>query len=410
MRVLFVTNTFPPDYTGGAEVSLYHTCQGLMQAGVVCSVIALNNRRLAREDCSYDLDGIPVHRIYFGERWPWQDVLDRRLLAAVRAEIRRRQPDLVHVHNVSGASLAPFVACRLEGAPVVSTLHDLWLICANNMLYRRDGTVCRPQRSAGTCGRCLQRFDYWADVPYRRRVFAALTANVRRFISPSQALIDRHVEAGYEAARFRRVPHGMREPVARPPSPAAHRRPTLVYAGGGVVVKGAEVLLAAIPAILRAVEDVQLLVAGGGSPGRLIDFRRAAGALGASRVQVLGQVSFDQMAALYGAADLTLFPSIWPEAFSMVIYESFQMGAPAVGSALGAVPELIAEGVTGYLFPPGDSAALAARVAEHFARPSHERRRMRHACLDYVRRTLSLEKHVSSLLEVYREALGVRNS
>ena len=63
MRVLFVTNTFLPNYTGGAEVSLYHTCRGLMRDEVACSVLHVNNRRDKTKEDWYDVDGIPVHRV-----------------------------------------------------------------------------------------------------------------------------------------------------------------------------------------------------------------------------------------------------------------------------------------------------------------------------------------------------------
>ncbi|MCX7902269.1 MAG: glycosyltransferase, partial [Burkholderiaceae bacterium] len=54
-------------------------------------------------------------------------------LDELQRELERVQPDLVHIHNVSGATLAPHLACQAAGLPVVSTLHDLWLLCPNNM-------------------------------------------------------------------------------------------------------------------------------------------------------------------------------------------------------------------------------------------------------------------------------------
>ncbi len=62
MRVVFFTHTFVPDYVGGAEVSLYHTCHGLQARGVDCLVLTANSRGRGREDQWYEVDGIPVHR------------------------------------------------------------------------------------------------------------------------------------------------------------------------------------------------------------------------------------------------------------------------------------------------------------------------------------------------------------
>jgi len=59
MRVLTVANSFPPvGYMGGAEVSNYHTCRGLIQGGVDCSVLVLNNRVSEMVNVWYELDGI----------------------------------------------------------------------------------------------------------------------------------------------------------------------------------------------------------------------------------------------------------------------------------------------------------------------------------------------------------------
>lgn len=407
-RVLFVTNYFPPDYTGGAEVSLYHTCRGMMADGVACRVLHINNRRRITDDTYHDVDGIPVHRVQYGTRWPWQEIMDRRIVSDVRREIHAYRPDLVHIHNVSGSSLAPFVACDEEAVPAVCTLHDYWLLCPNNILYREDGQPCDPADPGG-CGQCLRRYDYWADVPGRRALFAKLTANVKHFVAPSQALIAQHLAAGYMPCRFRRVPHGIQDrpvpadglaPAVAQACAMAQKRPTLLFAGGGVEIKGAPTLLHALPDLTSLVDDLLVIVAGGGDADTLQAFRRYA-----PSVSVLGPVPFLQMRALYACADLVLFPSVCPESFSMVIYESFQAGTPAAGSAIGAVPELVAHGERGYLFPPRDAGRLATCVAAHFAKTAPQRRRMRHSCRHYASTHLSLARHITLLRSVYDEAL-----
>ena len=175
---------------------------------------------------------------------------------------------------------------------------------------------------------------------------------------------------------------------------------TILFAGGGVEIKGAHVLLEAIPHLLGSIENLRIVVAGGGDIENLEHFRRFS-----PHVQLVGRVPFAQMRALYAAAELVLFPSVWPEAYSMVIYEGYQVGTPAVGSAFGAVPELIQEGITGYLFPRGDADALAGKILYHLRRPAHERRHMRQRCVEYARTKLSLDNHVAALRSVYREVM-----
>lgn len=407
MRILYITNWFPPEVKGGAEVSLYHTCRAMQRAGVECSVLSINYRGATAADEWYQVDHIPVHRVHFSTHWPLQETVDLRVYRVVLRELVAVKPTLVHIHNVSGASLAPFLACRRAGVPVVNTLHDLWLLCPNNMRYRADGSYCDVARFPNGCGRCFRRYDYWAPVPQRRRLFAALTANVHAFISPSQALIDRHVEAGYAHERFRLVPYGIDEPPAAAPRHplvqqivrGAGSQPTLVFAGGGHEHKGAQVVLAAIPRILMGVENARVVIAGGGEE-RLLERFRSYG----PPVVMLGSVGFADMRALFAAADLSIVASVWHENSPLVIYENYQMGTPVAGSRFGGTVELIDEDRTGYLYPVGDAAALAAQVARHFRKAPWERRQMRRSCVQAARTRLSLSAHVAAHLRIYEEA------
>lgn len=411
MRVLVISPQFPPlGHIGGAEVSAYHTCKGLQAQGVPCSVLVVNNRCSSAMDERYSYEAIPVHRLCFSthRRTRWGDVFDHRIYRAVKREIRRVRPDIVHIHNASGSSLAPYLAAYGEHVPVVNTLHDLWLLCPNNMLYRSDGTFCDPGHRPRGCRDCFRRYDFWGDVPYRRALFAALTSGVKLFVSPSQAVIDRHVEAGYAPERFRLVRLGFAPQAADVPThwgvqsvlqAEGPRYPTLVFAGGGIVIKGAEVLLDALPDLIQGVEQLRVVIVGGGE-GRLLDRFRTYSPV----VDVLGKVPFTDMRTLLGNADLTLVPSVCHENSPVVIYESYQMGTPVVGSRFGGIPELIQERQTGYLHLKGDSAGLTKAVVAHFARPPHERREMRQACYRAVTTHLSLASHIEAMMGVYAEA------
>lgn len=410
LRVLFVMNLFSPAYTGGAEVINYHTCRGLRREGVDCSILVVNNRAPAPVDEAYGYGGIPVHRLgfYSRKRRAWRDLFDGRVYRTVKAEVQRQQPHLVHIHNVSGATLAPYLACRAANLPVVNTLHDFWLLCPNNMLYRRDGSSCDALQDPRGCRHCFRRYDYWADVPHRRSLFARLTSNVRIFISPSNALTNSHVLAGYDRRRFRLVRHGIDHQTASEPEHVGVREViasrgqfrTLVFAGGGIEIKGAKVLLEALPLILRHVDHVRLLVVGRGETRILSQFRQ----YGAS-VRLLGQMPYGEIRHLLAAADLVLVPSTCQESFSLVTLESLQVGTPVVGSDFGGIPELIDEGETGYLIPAGDAVALAERIILHFARPAAVRRRMHRQCRQAVEEKLSFEKHIRGTLDVYQEVL-----
>jgi glycosyltransferase involved in cell wall biosynthesis len=412
MRVLVVTNYFPPHHMGGAEVSVFHTCLGLRDRGVDVSVLVVNARMRDRRDLQQTDQGVPIHRITYQTPWfnhPFWQTFDPRVYSSVLQEVQRQQPDVVHVHNVSGATLAPFVACRRLGVPVVLTLHDHWLLCPNNMLYKGDGTVCDPAEKTLACGQCFRRYDYWADLPWRRRVFARLVRGVRLFVSPSQRLVDLHVAAGYDRGRFCVVPYGLYPGLARFPSDPLFREyaqgrgryRTLLFAGAVVESKGVETMIEALPLLSRYIDRFRLLVAGWGDERYLSDLRRRD----PSVVKVLGRVPFEEMRALYAIADLTLVPSIWYDNSPLVIYESLLAGTPVLGSEIGGIPELIQRERTGYVFPPGDALALTEKVIQHFSLSAPERRAMRRRCAEYAHAHLSMGQHLDRLYQVYRKVL-----
>ncbi len=412
MRVLFITNTFPPGYTGGAEVANYHTCQGLMQRGLTCSFLSINHRMLHQSDEWYELDNIPVHQVHFKFNKPsrLRDLFDQRIYRVVLAELQQVKPDIVHIMNVSGSSLAPYMACRRMRIPVVNTLHDLWLLCPNNILYQQDGRQCDSLTGSKRCQNCFRRYDFWADVPYRRKIFAALTSNVKFFISPSQGLIDRHLEAGYDPARFRLIRFGFPVQVVPPPLDPEMRQllrdlqgqRLVVFAGGGIEIKGAHVVIQAIPLILPYVENLRIVVVGGGEDHFMTQFRAYV-----PSVLVLGRIFFKDMAALFMQADLTIFASVCHENSPLTIFENLQVGTPIVGSNYGTVPEFVREQKTGYLFSVGDAAALAEKIILHFARPAQARRRMRLHCAEEIQTWLPPEKYMSQLLDLYQEILSI---
>ena len=75
------------------------------------------------------------------------------------------------------------------------------------------------------------------------------------------------------------------------------------------------------------------------------------------------------MPALLADLDLFVLPSLW-EGFGLVLLEAMAAGRPVVASAVGPVPEVVADGETGLLVPPGDPEALARAVVRVLRHPN----------------------------------------
>ncbi len=144
MRVCLVSNLYPPDALGGAEIVVGHLARGLQAAGHEVMAVATAPRARAGWDT---VDGVRVCRLgpaniyWAGDAsrrarvvkplWHlvdlWNPVMYRRLRALLAAQ----KPDVVHTHNLGGLSAAAWSATRATGVPLVHTLHDpLADVCA----------------------------------------------------------------------------------------------------------------------------------------------------------------------------------------------------------------------------------------------------------------------------------------
>ena len=136
--------------------------------------------------------------------------------------------------------------------------------------------------------------------------------------------------------------------------------------------KGIQDLLTAAVEVLAGEPGVHFVLAGEGAHRQR--FEQMAVDLGiASHVTFTGVVQDPLADGLYGASDVVCQMSRWEEVFGYVIAEAMSTSKPVVGTRVGGIPELIADGETGFLVNRGDTAAMAAKILELLRNP--ERRR-----------------------------------
>jgi len=155
--------------------------------------------------------------------------------------------------------------------------------------------------------------------------------------------------------------------LARLGLPAARSHPIVLFAGRLVRWKGVEYLIRALP--LLHTPGVELLIAGEGPYAPDLAALAARAGL-AGRVRFLGNVPAADLVALYHAVDLLAATSFVNETFGIALCEAMACGLPVVASRFGGFPEVVAEGVTGYLARPQDPAALAAAIDRVLADPA----------------------------------------
>jgi glycosyltransferase involved in cell wall biosynthesis len=121
-----------------------------------------------------------------------------------------------------------------------------------------------------------------------------------------------------------------------------------------------------------------------------------------SRLHPLGIKPRDELQALMRKATVLVVPSICYETFGMVCAEAFAAGLPILASSIGGLPEIVEDGVSGHLFPPGDAAALAATLGL-FKDGSDKILKMRRAARQKFETHFSEERNYEILMRIYGE-------
>ncbi len=199
--------------------------------------------------------------------------------------------------------------------------------------------------------------------------------------------------------------------------------PVVLFLGRISAEKGLHVLVEALPALLERVPDAQLLIcgefAGLRSPLPSRERREFAGhpewrayypqnlqrlaAPYGRRVVFPGPIQAAELPLVYALADVYVQPSLF-EAFGLPVAEAMASGLPVVGSDAGGIPEQIEHGVTGYVVPCGDSAALAGALGR-VLRDKALGAALGRAGRERVRRFATWEGAAEQLADVFRELL-----
>lgn len=381
-RVLIVHNRY--QVRGGEDTVVEREAAALARAGCTVETLFFSND---------DIQG-PLDRLRAAVEAPHA----RRGIGRVVEAVRRFRPDVVHAHNTFPlVSPGIHAAVRAEGAATVQTLHNFRVACAGAILMR-DSKPCETCVT-GSAYSAVRHGCYRgsrigtlavARMIERHRRIGTWTRDVDAFVVLTPFARGRFAAAGLPLERIVVKPNGLPDPG--PPSDAA--RDAILFAGRLSREKGIETLRGAAERLGRSID-----VAGDGPlHGTLV---------GAPNLRLLGARPGAEVQARMARAAALVLPSICYEGLPMVVVEAFAAGTPVIASRLGALADLVEDGVTGLLATPGDPADLARAMDRILADPEAARRMGQAARAAYLR-DWTEEATTASLLSIYRRALAAR--
>jgi glycosyltransferase involved in cell wall biosynthesis len=313
--------------------------------------------------------GIPVEVI--------TETDDEAAIRDLTAYLRREEIDLVHAHMYRAEVVGTRAAVAAHTPVVMATVHS--------------SRVRSPEDVA---------------------TLASLTPAMDRLIVPSDSILAKIRAEGRGEAAYSVVPNGVDLSRFAAPAPRCALRRESSIPGSAVLVgvvarlepeKGHTHLVAAWPDVVAAAPDTWLAIVGEGSECAAL--RKQAAALPApARDRIIFTGRREDVAALTADLDIAVLPSL-REAQGISILEAMARRVPVVASAVGGIPEVVADGVSGLLVPPADPPAVAAAIVRLATSPAL-RARMGDAGYRIVAERFSMEAHVRRIEAIYDEELA----
>jgi glycosyltransferase involved in cell wall biosynthesis len=324
-------------------------------------------------------------------------------LAQFDAFLASKKPDVVHIHNTFIViSPSIYSACRKRGIPVVQTLHNFRFLCAPSNLFR-DGKVCeecidhsllravehkcyRGSASASAIVAAMLGFH---------RILGTLAKSIDRYIALTEFSRDKFISSGFPGDKISVKPNFLEsDPGAR-----THTGDYALYIGRFSPDKGVPTL---IDAWSRVPKDFRLQIVGDGD--ERADLQAEVHRQNLENITFRGFLSREAALATLKGARFLVMPSLWYETFGLVIVEAFACGVPVICSRLGAMAEIVHDGVNGLHFNPGDAADLARKVSWAWRNPAALESMGLAARAEFENRYTS-DKNYPALIDIYEQAI-----
>jgi glycosyltransferase involved in cell wall biosynthesis len=410
LRVVHLVHGFPPEFMGGTERYVSELVVLQQAAGMDVSVVCGSEKRIGdpslqgKEARDESWRGVPVRRLFRREEERFGvEFTPRRVMELVKAAVRERAPDLVHLHH--WFNLGDEMLQGLAPTPAVASFHDVYAGCPRFFFLRPDGFWCGSALPVEVerCVECVRPDDGDADlrerVVARRARFGREVGRLAAALAPSPFQAELLVRAGIvPREKVLALPLGLAKAprrAAREAAPHVDRKLRLVSFGNLSRTKGIDLILEAMRPLAQQ-ERIELQLFGTPLAADAAALRAAAAGL---PVTWRGAYELEALAAEAGRLDLALFPSRAHESYSLVVEEAIALGLPPVVSDRGA-PRARVGSAFGRVVPVEDAGALRATLSELMEHPER---------LDAMRAALPpprlLADHERELREVYARAV-----
>jgi glycosyltransferase involved in cell wall biosynthesis len=367
MKIVMISDLYPPNTMGGYEISCMVTSNELRRRGhditILTSIWGADqslveeniHRLLFFNEINHQLilranDPFRLRRRYYQILWAFKNRINREKTYQFLAS---RKPDLVIFWNMASMGVGSILAAQELKIPRVFNIGDDWLISLKKELYFNPIFIKRKFNSFITGVQDYQQLEF------------------DHILVNSQSLKQAHIRNGFPEETIHVIPRGIHSELILPISklndlPHKHNKTVkLLYIGRIVPEKAPDVAIKTI-AILKqlfGIQNVKLDIIGIGPAEYIFSLKRMVTEMDLEEnVAFIDWMDFSLLFDTYREHDMLLFPSRWEEPFGRTVMEAMSQGLPVISTRYGGPLDIIRDGENGLFVPVDDAQAFAKAV------------------------------------------------
>jgi len=393
---------------GGSEIVYFNTAQLLKSHGHTISYFSTKDSR--NELSEFDKYFVPnenirdVSFIKKIQRSP-SYLYNSRAGKSLEQLIIDFKPDVAHIHIFYGAlSVSILKVLKKHKIPVVHTSHDYRLLCPVNTFMDKDGNMCElcMDKHFIHCikkrcseGKLAQSTMVMLEA-YFWKYFTNPVDYIDHFIFVSEFSQNKHIQfnRGYEG-KYSKI-YNFTD--INSTGNLASKGDYFLFFGRLSVEKGINTLLSGF----SSRKDQKLIIAGTGPLKNYVEDFISEN----KNIEYVGFKTGKDLELLIRNASFIVVPSEWYENNPMTIIEAFCLGKPVIGANIGGIPELIKQGINGYVFESGNKQSLESAIDKASAIDKEQYEELSKAAYEFALNNFEKESHYLKLLKIYNDVIN----
>jgi len=405
MKILFLSEEFPPENTGGAGLIAYNLARELNGLGHDIFVVTHTGKK--SDEGETNLNGLKIFKVYgsYHPRWQsWLSLYNPLIISKIRRVFKKIKPDVIHAHNIHYYfSYHSLKLAKKYSKAVFLTVHDVMPVNFGKLLLKNNKYVYKVNifdqiKEAG------KRYN-----PFRNTIIRHYLKYVDKIFAVSNSLKElleinglKNIQTiyngidvneweldGIKVGEFKNK-HNLNE------------KKVIIFSGRLIEAKGGDQLIKSLALVNREFSNFVLLVVGK-EWAYTEKIKKISQDLGLEKkLMFTGYLKENELKLAYNSADVSIFPSLCFEGFGMANLEAMACRKPTISTFFGGPSEVVIDGETGNLINPNNIKLMSEKIID-LLKNSEKAKKFGEAGYQRAKKFFSLDKQLKITLEYYYE-------